>query len=864
MRRLVSLLALAPVVAFAASPAVLVEGPATEQIAEAVSVPLLRSGDRPLPTVQGSVTAEGDDAKDEPVMVVIDLAGSGTRISSGTAKALGVKVKEKELAKGWKAKLAVVPKITIGGMVLTDVPVQVVGDDDVVLGCAALNDVACAILPSQGVVKFVPVGSAAALLAEVGAPVTESRLPKTFFEHGEKKYGSHAAPMFPGVVAGHDGLVTVHTARIETWADPFDAKVGVRTETAHGAPTLNGVALAATTIDRRGDIVDPDDKLVGRIGWGALHTADLAYDPASGQLAVKLATGSKAESLEKARLDLAKKDYEDANKPAEPAAEGDEKPAKEDPDDVKVGKGDAGDSKKVGIESSVAPAYESAAFAISGAATDALAHYKAAADAAGDNCAPHQAYGNALITLAGDAKSALPELRRAAEGYDAWRAQDKDLRATISKGKNEDAEAYIIEQPSSCHTAWGDLAGAHLALDEHAEIAKIYAEHMALNTDLALIYGFSQLRQGKAADAVGPIRQAIEMDQRNGAEARVALAMAGEAAAWSEAGLDRLVVAGATEQLHTLTPFVEAARAKAGNAEALRVARYFTAQDPAAAPAWLLLAREVPAAERADVLAKAKAAIAGDVAYRGVTVNNAAWSALYDAIDGRLAPMAQIAQDGKGQPEVETAAAIAARDDGDLAAAKAHRKALREHLPLTPMMGIEATGLDTRLPGLPGSPRPPKEAPAPVYTSGCAEVAPATFGALAGSWSAAGAGHLAFKDDRWCAWDDAGVLTGRGAAGGWSVLSCPGTAPTDFAAAPQETWLVLRDANALGAQTCNRFIAVDGQMGTYAQSCVGEAPFSSYGARAMFGQWAQDATVAPDACWADAPVAPEPGKKGGK
>src|SRR5690606_231728 len=120
-----------------------------------------------LPAVLASLPGEGEgEAPKWQGFLTLDLGVRGTILTEGTLGALGAKVRETRSGPGTKVKVAVVPELNVGELVLRNLHVRVGSEDR--LGLGALEGVAVAVLPSKGVVKFAPAASADDLLAEVG------------------------------------------------------------------------------------------------------------------------------------------------------------------------------------------------------------------------------------------------------------------------------------------------------------------------------------------------------------------------------------------------------------------------------------------------------------------------------------------------------------------------------------------------------------------------------------------------------------------------------------------------------------------------------------------------------------------------
>ncbi len=591
--RWISMLALlAPMSAFAApSVKVLAGGPKQVEISGTVEVPLLRGPlTDSLPAVWG-VLPPAEKAKEGTpptgVLVVLDLAEGWSTISPGLAKTLGLKTsKGKGFFKGME--FAVVPQLTVGTLVLGDIPVVVGpvsgGRAEMVLGLGTLEGVASAILPSQGTAKFVPSKESDALLAAVGdAAVAQRERPVAYWEHGEKRLQSGVGLAIPGEVLGVAGLVVPATRyfgvaldgeRHSSWAYRED---GVGRE--YGTVRVLDATLPSVSVRQLDALDEETGKVIAGVGYSALYAADLAVDPATGRISVRVATAVKAADPATLFAEEALGQYAFSTKPSESKEEA-PKPA-EGPD--------KGDEKKVKAESKLASALSAA-----GRFDEALEHRAAAAASAGDNCLPYYKYGEELV-WAGRASEAVVPLKRAAELWDRWMSQDLNTRLKISAGKKSKHATFELEQPYGCQDAWGQLAAAHLALAEFDQVAAIHKEHSDLDQMLELASGVSFAAKGQFEQANGPLRQALKLDAPSEShEDTIRLALA-----WSQASLNPTV---ASAQLAEVTPgrqdavdtvaATEIVRSTTGDARALDAVSAAQRANPGAVGTRLIAALE--------------------------------------------------------------------------------------------------------------------------------------------------------------------------------------------------------------------------------------------------------------------------------
>ncbi len=581
MRRILVALALStiPATALAVSESWFHDGAGEVEIAGAVEVPLYRGEvTHALPSVLIEVPAppaeEGEEvATPTRVFAVVDLVADWSKASESTVKALGGKVKKSKLH-GAATKIATIPEVHIGDVVIRGLRVQV--DDSVStlsLGISTLG-IGAAILPSQGVVKLVPAEEAAGLVSSVGTAQDITWVEGKWFELGRKVYGDGLTGLIDGKLLGAEGKVRVDTASTKSQFSAVPQPEELRIQGARAyvwcAPEVSGVELPASWLERNQSLIDPEGATIGSIGYDLLYTLDIAIDPAGPSLAVAEAEGIEWTATRDIELEQAEQAYAKATE----APEDEEDAAKKEESEDEGGP-DKGDSAVVGYET----AYASALWSF-GQEDEALEHYGLAVEAAGDSCGPYQTYGRHLVAV-GQVEEALPHLQKAGELWDRWYAQDLKTRQKVADGKKVDAD-FALKQDTVCHEAWGDLALAKLALGDAAAVAELYDTKVDLDSSLPRAYGLSLIKQGKADKANGPLRRAMNMRVIAEPTDHVALATA-HATADKQVVFDRQLERVQSFSEGDLTNYMalgEAARSEGGDARAAEVVQAMLERDP--------------------------------------------------------------------------------------------------------------------------------------------------------------------------------------------------------------------------------------------------------------------------------------------
>ncbi len=679
-------LVLVPGLAFAGpSTQTFLAGAKSVDIAGPVEVPLAVGPQTDfLPAVWATLPKAGA-AEGEPVpaaLAIIDLGSRYTTISSGLAGQLGLKVKQGKLLGNDEQKYTTIAEIRVGDVVLREVPALVGGTSPALsLGFGTFEELGVAILPSKGAVKLVPAAQAAALVQEVGAPLSVARVTdESWFEHGTKKYGNGLGFSVAGKVFGKDGQVLLTTDRAQSYAAAETPIPNARTlrgvEGAVEAVSLGEIALPATWVMHRGQLVDATGAIVGAAGYDALYAYDIALDPAGGKAALKRAEVPKSVDPAELLLAAARAEFEHASKSdaGEAAQEGEEAPAH-----------DPGKPKVVSRELAFADALSAAR-----KYDEAVTHYRAAAAAAGDVCKPYLALGRALLA-GGDAKGALEPLEKAGSLWSRWYQQPLDTRLAIKDGKFQ-GEGFTLEQPSECHEAWGSLAAAELALGNYAKVAEIHAKHTDLDPHVPLAYALGLLAQGQADAARGPLQEAINLGQRNGTSVRAALALA-EPELAGDAALNRWLQSEDDAAQVQLFAIVEATRRAQGDAGVRSMLANAVKADPLSLQAAMLAAREAARGEAvaAEAVAAARSVFEARLKAYGESRPNSGVASAYLGVARALSGDAEGAKAAVesakvADPRLATnwvAAALVAEILGDADGAKSALEELRAHAPLS-------------------------------------------------------------------------------------------------------------------------------------------------------------------------------------
>jgi len=510
-------LLLVPQLALARTAGWFLKGAETVEISGVIEVPLVRGtvGDhRPMVAVDRKV---GD--KSLSLLAVVDLGHGWTTIGRDLASELGIVPEATDLWGDW-AQVATVESLSIGGLTLHNLNVQVVKGDEIVLGFGAIDDLAVAVLPSQGVVKIAPASEGRSLVEATGTP-TElfSQTKGKWIEKGKKVWGNGLSFAIEASMSGRDGRLMLDTAATTTRVTGSYSGADKRSRGGvvhyRGRGRIGSIELAESWVEVDESLRDPADDFVGALGYDQLYVMDIAISPSDGIAALSKAPEVKYTSTVDRALELATARHkaaglakEDERVDRPPRMQFDES------DDPKAQEGDPGDTKVANLEGGLARALWDA-----GKLDEAMPHFLRAAEAAGDHCAPQMELGLKRLAWSGSLQEQKfiielirQPLREAGELWDRWEALPAPMRARVRSYEAVPEGTFRIEQDRRCLTAWGTLMAAYVAQNNTAESSKIYKEHYGTDPVVAFAQAISLLSQGQPKTAEIPIREALGFD----------------------------------------------------------------------------------------------------------------------------------------------------------------------------------------------------------------------------------------------------------------------------------------------------------------------------------------------------------------
>ncbi len=477
-------------------------------LADTVDVPLLRHRGDPRPQVRVEVAGQGGE---RVVLAVLDAAYGWTRIPWRIAGALGLQPQRVEFH-GEERHVVEIPVLRIGDLTVRGLRAEVDGDE-LVLGLATLDGVGYALLPSEGVVRFVPGVDAAALLGAIGTPTAARRQDRRpWKQRGEKGRGNGVALVVEGAIAGTEGGVYLRTDHRDSFVtSTYDRGRRAGDGRLRGRGQVGALELPESWMIRDPSLSGGRVPLVGSLGYDQLYAVDLAVDPDRDQVAFRSVDEPRWEEAEPVRLAIARAAWEGAGLDAR-APENDRPPPigiarvqERDP------KGDPGDTATARLEAELAQALWDA-----GELEAAIAAQYRASKAAGDRCGPRMDLGLMRMQWAGARvrqafimELVQQPLREAGQLWDRWVALDPAIRGAVREGRPVEGEVFQIEQEPRCVTAWGTLMASYVAQGDLEASSAIYRTHYGKDPLVAYAQGLSLLAQGRPETAEIPIREAL-------------------------------------------------------------------------------------------------------------------------------------------------------------------------------------------------------------------------------------------------------------------------------------------------------------------------------------------------------------------
>jgi tetratricopeptide (TPR) repeat protein len=590
------------------------------------------------------------------------VGAAGAKAQGKNKKLINLQGKDAKWRLGGEISTVTLEKVSIGGLDLGDVVALTKPQADATapdrdkhestrgmpeiagsIGLGALGgQLAWAILPSQGVVRFdKPEGGAALASAVGGAALPVTATESAFVKFGKDKFYLPAQPFIVEIEVGgakapaaldtrsrvgelDRSLAAAATADAPAWDQPnherrwYTVSAGGQDLGAGWFRLDGGYGLVSAVVP----------EAVGHravVGLSALRAADLAHDPVAKALVVKrvadtrradpapvlreAAEAAKARSIAKAAEAATKDPPKDG---APPAADG-----------------SAGDWARVA----------GAAFA-AGDHPAAAAAWAKAAELDANACARWVDAGLGHF-YAGKLDDAAAAFTKADGLYAAWwsrelqppkgipqrqwNSQEKgwDAVARAEYGKRlkkagTDAEARakagipegLYEQPDSCQEAASWLAATHYVQGSPDKALDLFRTRFDLHTGLAVVAGNAALGQGQSEVAHAAYRQAATKDLHPAHAARegVALVRAEQGdSAESAALLRRVIDHSPRVSLVIGQAWLGAVRVSGGPAAAVDAARALAMQRPDDATAAALWALEASTAGDTAAATKANA-----------------------------------------------------------------------------------------------------------------------------------------------------------------------------------------------------------------------------------------------------------------
>lgn len=484
---------------------------------------------------------------DDEITITQSLADElKLKVKDSNRKLVNIQGKDARSKHGDERKHTRLPSLKLGELELADTTVAVWESVDGpkgitvegAIGLASLPDqLAWAVLPSQGIVRIGPAASGADLVAALGGDVHAYRHVASYREKTRiRSYKvDHFAPpehfLLSGLVGASAGDVAFVGGGQECAVDaelvPADAPRRTRGDATYAwlPVTLGNTSVPASwfkVTEPLGLSTMPESDVA--LCSELTSRFDVAIDPVNQKMSLLAVVDDKRPEVGPLLLEEAKK----APPPPATDEKSDGKDGKKD-ETAAAPKKDAGPNKK-----------QAAIQVAMGDLEGAVANWTTATEIEPRVCSNWLSLGGVLLD-ADRSTDAIAALEKASGLYHAWWDLPREERLEIVKANKELEPAEIeqadkIEQPSSCSAADGKLARARLAAGQLEDVGALYRERLDLDPVLAIVAGNAALSLGENAAAVEPYRQAILREPAGGPSdaARLGLALAARSD-WAQA-----------------------------------------------------------------------------------------------------------------------------------------------------------------------------------------------------------------------------------------------------------------------------------------------------------------------------------------
>ena len=444
---------------------------------------------------------------------------------------------------GGEIKYVVIPQLNIGQLQLFDVVAFVTSSEsdmglssaadqgDLVIGLSSLN-LAYAILPSKGVVRFGPLSEGGSFLNEVGGvqlSYGSSDWEKWTFPHPTKKLKKNsqlvgAHPLMIELKIGEEPQKIQLGSTMSTTQILVNPKLADQStpEMYFGDLHYKWFSFSAESLDFPSDWVlsyenpffaNPEE-ISGFLGSSILHRMDFAVDPSSNKISLNPAQDIKYQSLEEKELEFARIVFETQEKDEE--------------EELKASTFYNLANDELDLENY----------------TTALSLYKKSIELEKNHCGYW--LNKALTeTALNQSKEAIASFEQSSKLFHSWWDRSLDERLEIQKRQAEELEAaetedeqeelkasgWIEEQSANC--VQSDTLKTALYLHTNHENGSIdndalvsnYKTNLDLDSRLATITGNYALLNGDLALAHEAYRQAIILEKSPLAHNRLGLAL---------------------------------------------------------------------------------------------------------------------------------------------------------------------------------------------------------------------------------------------------------------------------------------------------------------------------------------------------
>lgn len=717
-----------------------------------VEVPLLRGVDtKGRPAVLATGPDKGDDDPDE-FLLTIALSEGPNKCTEAVVGTLGGWTQQKTVARQGSflgsvtktaTEIAYIPEMRIGELTLRDVHCEVDKTTNA-LAMPQLIDLAVAVMPSEGVVRFAGSDDAAKLLDAVGnthaAVIGE---PGPSWNHGRKVVTLGRTMLATVSLFGKPATVALDLDSPNSMVAsgfegiPWTVQRSGLLYTAGGAeiggqalPVADYTVYDGTIAEVRGPSETiPVDAV---LGLDTLYAVDVAIDYGQGKIALAPADTVKwtdpsdtfleedREKFEKAAAagsasllqplpevaKLAGLDFTDDTCVAHLVVDAPNKanangvrtfgaskvtlkevpcdtglvPLTQDDDAAADGGGESDDGDS---KEATRQADWGDALWKRGRYADAYAAYETALENAGDDCTFALDFAVKSFSM-GQVDAALSAAGTAGRLYDKWASQPLSERL--------DGEG---EQDDSCHTAFGLEAAALLARGSYSKVEGVFDDHMDLDEDLAQVTALSRLANGRADKAHGVLLQALNVGGRGDPTIHVTLGLTGARMnrdRIAEASLDRLFSLEDDWTLEDALAAVAVARDVGGDARVKQFTERLVKERPASAVAWAVHGLE--AHRRGDAAAVAQVAEKTDLAQASIDrgwgsstslANAAALRAVAGDSAGAARDLELAGNAPKATASVLAARSVAAAMTGDSTALDTQLQAMARRAPMHPL-----------------------------------------------------------------------------------------------------------------------------------------------------------------------------------